>query len=60
MHAPSFKSPKWPRSMSVADACDAHAAKLRAAHQDGAAAILPSATVADLIITLERAAQGLR
>jgi hypothetical protein len=59
MHAPSFKSPKWPHQ-SVADACSAHAAKLRAMHHDGTATILPSATIADLIITLERAAQGLR
>lgn len=44
----------------IADACDAHSAKLRTVHQDNSPGILPSATIADLIITLERASAGLR
>lgn len=44
----------------IADACDAHAAKLRTVHVDGVPGTLPAATIADLIITLERASAGLR
>lgn len=44
----------------IARACEAHAAKLRSVHQDNTPAILPSPTIADLIITLERASAGLR
>ena len=56
----SFKSPKWNHRAAIADACEAHAAKLRSVHQDNTPGILPSATIADLIITLERASAGLR
>lgn len=44
----------------IADSCEAYAARLRTVHVDGVSRALPSATIADLIITLERASAGLR
>ena len=41
-------------------ALHAHALRLQRDHADGQAVILPSATVADLIVTLEQAARALR
>lgn len=48
------------RLAEIAGACEAHAARLRTVHVDGVPGTLPAPTIADLIITLERASAGLR
>lgn len=46
------------RDPAVSEACRAHAERLRRTHVDGTANVLPGATVADLIVTLQRAAEA--
>lgn len=54
-----IKSKHWKLRAEIAESCEGHAAKLRLT-QGEPVIHLHSATIADLIITLERAAAGLR
>ena len=53
------KVSQWKRQrVVIAESCEAYAARLRTVYRDGGT--IPSVTIADLIITLERASAGLR
>jgi hypothetical protein len=67
MHAPSFKSPKWPHVApltrgdldAVRRSLAAHADRIGERRAADGSITLPSATVADLLLTMHHAIEAL-